>query len=188
MNTYFFRPGWWNDSLVFTYDIDDLDATRLNNRYLNGYLATRKGSCVTMSMLYLAIADRLQWPIVAVRGAKHVFCRYLAPGFTENNIEPTCGGGYLTDSQYVSAGNIPPRGIKNGVYMRSLSKKEYIATLISNHALQLIEMGRRDKAKEYLELAIRLDSTLSTAYWNLGQWYSPGVFRYDASETEDGDR
>lgn len=171
LNTFFFKAGWWNDSVVYTYDLDDLDARRLDNRYLNGILATRNGSCVTMSMLYLVVADRLDWPIAPVRAAKHVFCRYNAPGFDENNIEPTCGGGYLTDSQYVAFGGISLHAIRAGVYMRSLSKREYIATLISNHALQLIEMGRRGDAREYLDLAISLDSTLSSAYWNLGQWY-----------------
>ncbi len=48
-----------------------------------------------MSMLYLAVADRLKWPIVPVRAAKHIFCRYISHGFKDNNIEATCGGGYL---------------------------------------------------------------------------------------------
>jgi regulator of sirC expression with transglutaminase-like and TPR domain len=171
LNTYFFRPGWWNDSLVFTYDLDDLEATRRDNRYLNGLLASKKGSCITMSMLYLAVADRLHWPIVPVRAAKHVLCRYVAPGFEENNIEPTCGGGYLTNDQYIEQGGIPENAIRNGVYLRPLTKKEYLATLLSNHALEMLGTGETEKAREYLELAISMDSTLSTAYWNLGEWH-----------------
>jgi regulator of sirC expression with transglutaminase-like and TPR domain len=171
LNTYFFRPGWWNDSIVFTYDLDDLEATSKDNRYLNGFLATKKGSCITMSMLYLAVADRLRWPIVPVRAAKHIFCRYVAPGFDENNIEPTCGGGYLTNEQYIQQGAIPEIAIRNGVYLRPLTKKEYLATLLSNHELEMLEMGMTEKARKYLELAISLDTTLSTAYWNLGEWH-----------------
>ena len=79
LNTYFYRKGWWNDSVAFTYDLNDLDATKRGNRYLNGYLSTKRGSCITMSMLYLAVADRLHWPVVAIRAAKHIFCRYIAP-------------------------------------------------------------------------------------------------------------
>jgi hypothetical protein len=106
-----------------------------------------------------------------VRAAKHVFCRYIASGFDENNIEPTCGGGYLTNDQYVEQGGIPKNAIKNGVYLRNLTKKEYMATLLSNHALQLLGIGMNDKARHYLELAVLADSTLSTAYWNLGKWH-----------------
>jgi regulator of sirC expression with transglutaminase-like and TPR domain len=78
LNTYFFQPGWWNDSLTYAYDLDDLEARQLDNRYLNGYLSTRKGSCITMSMLYLVVTDRLGWRVAPVRAAKHVFCRYLS--------------------------------------------------------------------------------------------------------------
>lgn len=171
LNTYFFQPGWWNDSITFTYDLIDIDAKQKNNRYLNGYMATRVGSCVTMSMLYLAVACRLEWPIVPVRSAKHVFCRYLDPWLEENNIEPTCGGGFLTDSQYVAQAGITAKAVVNGVYMRNLTRKEYVGTLLSNHALQLMEEGDFDKSYQYLQLAVRLDSTFSTGFWNLGQWH-----------------
>jgi regulator of sirC expression with transglutaminase-like and TPR domain len=188
LNTYFFRPGWWNDSIVFTYDLDDLDVARKDNRYLNGILASRKGSCVTMSMLYLAVADRLHWPIVPVRAAKHIFCRYLADGFDENNIEPTCGGGYLTNEQYIEQGGIPEKGIRNGAYLRPLTKKEYLATLLSNHALELLGIGKSEKARQYLELSISLDSTLSTAYWNLGEWHYQKARMLDSAWTDAGSR
>lgn len=188
LNTFFLRPGWWNDSIVFTYDLDDLEATRRDNRYLNGLLASKKGSCITMSMLYLAVADRLHWPIVPVRAAKHIFCRYLAPGFDENNIEPTCGGGYLTNEQYIEQGGIPENAIRNGAYLRPLTKKEYLATLLSNHALEVLGTGRTEKAREYLELAISMDSTLSTAYWNLGEWHYQQARALDSAWAEGGDR
>jgi regulator of sirC expression with transglutaminase-like and TPR domain len=188
LNTYFFRPGWWNDSIFFTYDLDDLDAARKNNRYLNGILASKKGSCITISMLYLAVADRLHWPIVPVRAAKHIFCRYLADGFDENNIEPTCGGGYLTNEQYIEQGGIPEKGIRNGVYLRPLTKKEYLATLLSNHAIELLGIGKSEKARQYLELSISLDSTLSTAYWNLGEWHYQKARMLDSAWTDAGSR
>ena len=59
MNTYLYRPGWWNDKITFSYDREDLLATKKESWFLNGYLATKKGSCVTMPMLYLVLADRL---------------------------------------------------------------------------------------------------------------------------------
>src|SRR5690606_35916954 len=59
MNTYLYKPGWWNDSLTFTYDINDLEARAKENQFLNGLISTRRGSCVTMPMLWMVLADRL---------------------------------------------------------------------------------------------------------------------------------
>jgi len=185
LNTYFFRPGWWNDSITFTYDLDDLEATRKENQFLNGYIASKKGSCATMSMLYLVLADRLGWPIKAVRSGKHVYCRYIQEGFKENNIEATCGGGYLADDDYVKQVGIPKKAIKNGVYLRTLTKKEYIATLLQNNVRYFRETKKDlDKSIYYCRLSLSIDSTLSTAYWNLGQLYREKAIELDSIRFE----
>lgn len=172
MNTYLYRAGWWNDSLTFTYDLDDLEAKNKENQFLNAYLATKKGSCVTMPMLYLVLADRLDWPIGAVLSPKHFSCRYIDDKLKQNNIEATLGGGYLSDKRYISDAAIPQKAIKNGVYLRTLSKKEYLAALLLNNARHFHE--REDslaKAIYYTQFAISLDSTLSAGHWNLGNYY-----------------
>lgn len=172
LNTYLYQKGWWNDSLTFTYDLEDLEAKSKHNRFLNGYLSTRKGSCMTMPMLHLVLADRLGWPIRAVRSPKHFFARYIQEGFDENNIEATSGGGYISNRQYMKDVGIPEKAIDNGVYLRTLSKKEYLATLLINNARHYQEReGDLDKAVEYLKLALSVDTTLSSAHWNLGGYY-----------------
>lgn len=172
MNTYLYRAGWWNDSLTFTYDLDDLEAKKKENQFLNAYLATKKGSCVTMPMLYLVLADRLGWPIRAVLCPQHFFLRYVDDELEKNNIEATLGGSYLSDERYISDTATPQKPIKNGVYMRTLSKKEYLGVLLLNNARHFYE--REDslaKAIYYTQLAISLDSTLSAGHWNLGNFY-----------------
>ncbi len=134
MNTYFYRPGWWNDSLTFTYDLDDLEASKKDNQFLNGYLATRLGSCITMPMLHLVLADRLGWPFHAVRSPKHFFARYMDESLNDKNIEATCGGAFISDQRYITDVEIPEKTIKNGVYLRTLSKKEYLASLLLSNA------------------------------------------------------
>lgn len=168
MNTYLYRPGWWNDSLTFTYDLDDLEGAKKDNQFLNGYLATRKGSCITMPMLHLVLADRLGWPMAAVRSPKHFFARYVAKGFPKNNIEATAGGGYLSNARYIAEVGIPAKAIRNGVYLRTLSKKEYLASLLLNNARHWQEReGNLGKAIQSLQLAVSMDSTFSSAHWNL---------------------
>lgn len=172
MNTFLYRTGWWNDSITFTYDLDDPEATKTENQFLNGYLATKKGSCVTMPMLHIVLADRLDWPIYAVRSPKHIFCRYIDDNLKDKNIESTCGGGFISDERYIADTNIPEKPLQNGVYLRTLSKKEYIATMMLNNARYFHEK-RNDlkKAIYYTSFAVSIDSTLSGAHWNLHKYF-----------------
>ncbi len=169
LNTYFYKPGYWNDGITFSYDDDDLQVIKLSNRFINGYIATKKGSCITMPLLYVIMGERLGWPIYPVRSAKHFFVRYIPEELTvnfEQNIETTNGGAFISDEQYKLDIQIPDNAIKNGVYLRTLSKKEYLASLLLVNANQHLENNNIESAKKYLQIAIQYDSTLSSAYWN----------------------
>lgn len=169
LNTYFYKSGFWNDGITFSYDDDDLHVTKLSNRFINGYIATKRGSCITMPLLYVIIGERLGWPIYPVRSAKHFFVRYIPKELSFNfqqNIETTNGGSFISDQQYKLDVQIPDKAIENGVYLRTLSKKEYLASLLLINANQHLENNNVETAKKYLRIAIQYDSTLSSAYWN----------------------
>lgn len=171
LNTYFYRKGSWNDSITFGYDDDDLHVTKLENKFINGYIATKNGSCITMPMLYLILAERLDLPIYPVRSAKHFFLRYLNDELIADfqvNIEATNGGSFISDRQYQADVEIPDKAIENGVYLRTLSKKEYLTSLLLVNANEYIHRKNCSKAKNYLELAIKYDPTFSSAYYNYG--------------------
>lgn len=171
LNTYLYRPGYWNDSITFLYDDNDLQVTKLENQFINGYISTKHGSCITMPMLYVILGERLGFPIYPVRSAKHFFVRYIPERKIKSfngNIEATNGGGYISDKEYKDDVLLPVKSIKNGVYLRSLSKKEYIASLLLINANEYLKQKNIDKAKHYLELSIKYDSTFSSAYWNYG--------------------
>lgn len=171
LNTYLYKPGFWNDSITFNYDDDDLQVTKLDNKFINGYIANKKGSCITMPMLYVILGERLNFSVYPVRSAKHFFVRYI-PEKTDKkikqNIETTNGGGFISDKQYKEDVLIPEKAIENGVYLRTLSKKEYIASLLLINANEYIMQKNIEKAKHYFQLAIKYDSTFSSAYWNYG--------------------
>ncbi|MGD8779554.1 MAG: transglutaminase family protein [Ignavibacteria bacterium] len=171
LNTYLYKPGFWNDSITFSYDDDDLQVVKLDNKFINGYIANKKGSCITMPMLYVILGERLGLPIYPVRSAKHFFVRYEPEEFIinfQNNIEATNGGGFISNQQYQEDVLIPEKAIKNGVYLRTLTKKEYIATLLLTNANEYIKQRNIEKAKYYFQLAIKYDPTMSSAYWNYG--------------------
>lgn len=169
LNTYFYKSGYWNDGITFSYDDEDLHVTKLSNRFINGYIASKNGSCITMPLLYVIIGERLGWPIYPVRSAKHFFVRYIPDELSlnfEQNIETTNGGSFISNDQYKLDVQIPDKAIENGVYLRTLSKKEYLASLILINANQHLENNNIETAKKYLRIAIQYDSTFSSAYWN----------------------
>jgi len=171
VNTYLYKSGFWNDSITFTYDDDDLQVSKLDNKFINGYIANKKGSCITMPMLYVILGERLGFPIYPVRSAKHFFVRYILEKPNKKfkqNIETTNGGGFISDNQYKEDILIPDKATKNGVYLRTLSKKEYIASLLLINANEYIKQKNIETARHYFQLAIEYDSTFSSAYWNYG--------------------
>jgi len=183
LNTYLYRKGSWNDSVSFCYDDDDLNVTKLSNKFINGYLSTKKGSCITLPMLYLVLAERLGFPIYPSRLPYHFFVRYIPeitnPKF-EGNIEATNGGGFVPDTEYAQNFLLPKKSIKNGVYLRTLTKKQYIASLLLINANEWLKNKNVEKAKYYLQLSIKYDSTFSSAYMNYAM-----IHLYDAMYYED---
>lgn len=171
MNTYLYKKGFWNDSITFSYDEEDFHTTKLSNKFINGYVTTRKGSCITLPMMYLILGERLGYPIYATRLPYHFLVRYVPETPIrdfEENIEATNGGGYTPDTRYRIDFNVPEKAIANGVYLRTLSKKQYVASLCLINGNEWA--ARRDlvKAKRYFALAMKYDSTFTEAHNNYG--------------------
>ncbi len=165
LNHYLFVPGNWNDSITFTFDFEDMQGRKTENRYLNGLIATKKGNCVTIPMLYLAIADRLGWPIYPVRAPQHFFCRYIIDSDSNKyyNIETTSKGMILDDWLYVDEMKITKDGLKNGCYLRTLTKKEYLASMVHNHVQLYWHLGNTYffQARNYERLMLMEKNSLA---------------------------
>lgn len=171
LNTFLYAKGYWNDSTTFDYDYNDLKGQKRKNRFINTYIATKKGTCITMPMLYLILAERLDMPMYAVRAPNHFFVRYIPKNKPKNffeNVEATSGGGYSPDKMYIKDMQIPKKGMQTGMYLRTLKKKEYLASLLLINVDEYIKLKQFDKAQHYAELAMKYDSTLATAIWAYG--------------------
>ena len=171
LNTFLYQKGAWNDSICFSYDDDDLKVTKLSNKFINGYLSTKKGSCITLPMMYVIFAERLGFPIYASRLPYHFFVRYISEEQNskfQENVEATNGGSYVSDKEYKRNFLVPDKALKNGVYLRTLTKKQYIASLLLTNANEWMMRKNLEKAKYYLMLSMKYDSTFSSAYMNYG--------------------
>ncbi len=115
-------------------------------------LTTRRGNCLSCSMLYLAVADRLGLRMRAVLSPGHVFMRY-DDGRRSFNVEPTLGGRQLPDLRYILISDIPKSTRQHGVYMRSLSHREFLAEVLAARGGLWARAGKFKKARRDLELA-----------------------------------
>jgi len=139
------------------YAFSDPNGDRnLRVRHLKGVLDTKRGNCVSMTRLYLAIAQRLGYPVYAVHVPDHIFVRYVDPNLEEQNIEASSNGGYISDEKYIKDLQISERGIKSGAYLKTLSNKEYLALLIAENAIYWGKHGDINRAIKYLEYSVKL--------------------------------
>ena len=133
--------------------------------FLNDLLDKGHGNCVSLSTLYLCVTQRLNLPFYGVHAPTHNFVRY-DDGKTRLNVEITAGGAVRPDEYYMDLNErtIHPVSIKNGTYLRNLTKKELCSAIISNRGDLLREKQSYHTALSDCKTAIHLDSKNLLAY------------------------
>jgi len=124
-----YEPGPWNDNRPFVYDLDDPKGQRPNARLLSHYIKTRKGNCVSMPILFLIVADALGMNVSLAEAPLHLFVRYTDPDGRTFNIEPTNGGHFMRTEWLRQNMAITDKAIESGIYLRTLSRAETLATM-----------------------------------------------------------
>jgi len=156
---FLYEAGEWNDYIPFSYDLDDPLGKQLKNQLLSTYLETRKGNCVSMPTLFLALMEIVDPNIkmVGVKAPLHLFCRFKDRQTGDVwNVETTNGGNPARNHWYVERFSIEQKAIDNRLYLVDLSKKEYIAELIGTLISKERKSGRFEKALKYAELSLKL--------------------------------
>lgn len=151
----------------FHYDHSSDAQNKQETLFLNGILDTKQGVCYSMSLLYMAVAQRLGYPVYPVAAPDHIFVRYVAPTFTKQNIEATSGGKYFTDVSYIEDFSVSQRGLKSGSYLRTLTYREFLGHMLAANAVALGRKGKAIRAIAYLRKAIELDPRFADYYDNL---------------------
>jgi len=157
---YQFDVGDWNGNQVFAYDLDDPMGEKPGARLLSTYLDTRKGNCVSMPTLFLALMERVDptIPFHGVAAPFHLFCRLRGrQGGEVWNVEATNGGNGMRDVWAIEQFQIQQVSIDSGVYMRDLTKKEYVAQLIGILLSKYRHAGEYERALQYAELILELN-------------------------------
>ncbi len=154
--------------LGFTY----VKTGYLKDLFLNEVLDRRKGNCVGMSILFLALAERLELPLFGVNVPDHIFIRY-DDGETKINIETGHEGISLNDSFYI-AHSLEPfdlLSVENGCYLENLTKREVISNIFLNLSKIRRKDGRLKEALRDCNKSIVLKPKDPAAYCNRGVIY-----------------
>ena len=144
----------------FTYDKSSADP---GNYLLESVLARRKGNCLGLSLVYLALADRLGIPFRGVYVPSHCFVRYEGNG-VRVNVEFAEGGASWADDRYRREFRISP----GRPYLLSLAPAEMLGVFLKTLGAGYSRKGREEDALRLYEEAGRLYPGLPDVHYNAG--------------------
>jgi tetratricopeptide (TPR) repeat protein len=140
------------------------DGGGLATLFPDSVLREKRGSCLALAGLYLAVADRLELPVYGVVVPGHFFVRY-DDGGSRVNVELLRRGIPRTDDFYAERFRVPEG---SGVYLRSLDARETLAVFLFNLANAYRDAGRTDEAMRLYERVVDVLPGLAEAHGNLG--------------------
>ena len=149
-------------------------------------LTRRRGSCVGLAGVYLALSKLLDLPVAAVAAPGHIFVRF-DDSHAWINVELLQAGRAFDDDWYVRTHKIPAASISSGVFLRPLSEREFLGYLYANLGTTYSRVGDFGNSRVLYEAALRNTSQLPFAYYNLGndflgqRLYRDAVKAYDAT-------
>ncbi len=143
------QPSPWNNNQPFQYDLADPFGRVIRNKLLITYLATRKGNCVSMPLLFVILGEKLGIDVTIAQAPNHLFVKYREADGTYYNIETTSGAGFTRDVwMRKSFPAMSDEGIAQGTYMRPLSKRETAAIAAGTLIEYLYENSQYDQCIE----------------------------------------
>jgi regulator of sirC expression with transglutaminase-like and TPR domain len=141
-----YEAGPWNGDRPFAYDMSDPLGKKPANRYLHNYLASRRGNCVTMPILFVILGQRISLKLTLAEAPLHILVKYTDDVGTVWNLEPTSGGGLARDAWYRKELPMTDKAVAEGTYLRALSSEEAVAMIVLQAAETHMRAGRYEQA------------------------------------------
>jgi Transglutaminase-like superfamily len=133
------------------YDPDrirDVDFTNSQDLFIHGMIDNDNGgTCVSMPVLYTAVARRLGYPVFLASAKGHLFCRwhdkqnYLNCEATSQGLNTYKDEYYMTFPKPISEAEVMA-----GLYLKSLSTAEEFAVFLAARGNCLEDNGRKGEA------------------------------------------
>ncbi|MFZ0035167.1 MAG: transglutaminase family protein, partial [Sedimentisphaerales bacterium] len=119
------------------------DANDPSDLFLHSVMDRKRGYCLSLSVLYLSLGERLGLPLYGVVVPGHFFVRY-DDGRTRFNIETTSKGGYADDEHYINKFKVPKDN--DSIYMTNLNKIQTLGCFFNNLGNSYNEVGNTEQA------------------------------------------
>jgi tetratricopeptide (TPR) repeat protein len=145
------------------------EANDPNSLFLHTVMDKKEGYCLSMSILYLSIGERLGLSLYGVVVPGHFFVRY-DDGRVRFNIETTSKGGNAPDEHYVKKFKVPTLNGRS-IYLKNLTKIQTLGCFFNNLGNSYSDVGDMESALLAFERAVEINPTLSESRANLGNIY-----------------
>ncbi len=170
LNEFLFRKSG------FSREVDDPDVRFMLLPYV---IEKKRGSCLGLASLYLAISRRLNLPVKSVLVPGHIFLRLDADdGYT--NIELLRQGEAMWDDWYRKKWMVPKHATS---YMRGLSDREFLAVLRFNLGNEYRTQGDLVHALKKYTRAAQDFPDLAEAHASMGLVYQMQGFFHKAHDS-----
>ncbi|MFC1793227.1 tetratricopeptide repeat protein [Planctomycetota bacterium] len=159
-----------NDYLFDTLGFNSIsEASDPNSLFLHTVMDKKQGYCLSMSVLYLAIGERLGLPLYGVVVPGHFFVRY-DDGRVRFNIETTSKGGNAPDKHYEKKFKVPTLNGRS-IYLKNLTKIQTLGCFFNNLGNSYSDVDDMESALLAFERAVEINPTLSESRANLANIY-----------------
>lgn len=172
LRAFIYEPGQWNDGKPFQYDFSDPFGQKPGAQMLSRYLETRKGNCVSMPLLFLALGEQLNLDLTLSTAPLHVFVKFTDKATGQAwNLETTSGAGFTRDSHYRKIMPMTDEAVANGVYLKKLSRQETLAVIATGILDNLLAAQRYEDAIEVADVLIEANPADAYAMTKKGTAY-----------------
>ncbi len=141
-----------------------------NDLFLHTVLDRRRGYCLSLSILYLSLAERIGLRVYGVVVPGHFFVRYDGGSRVRFNIETTDNGSSPPDEHYITKFRMP-RNYPDTIYLRNLTKRQTLGCFFNNLGSVYADVGNLNMALQALERAVLINPTLPESRTNLAGVY-----------------
>ncbi len=136
----------------FSADLDFAARAEPATTVLSSVIQNKNGMCLSLSLLYLAVADEADLPVYGVSVPTHFFVRYQS-GKDRLNYETLDRGGTARSDSFYYKKFFVRKG--EPFYMRNLTFKDSLAVYLSQLAALYTRAGKPEGALELLDAALK---------------------------------
>jgi regulator of sirC expression with transglutaminase-like and TPR domain len=151
LRDYLYQPPPLSGRRPYEYDLENDRDPRA--KLLSVYLATHKGNCISMPLLFVILGQKLGVPVTITTAPSHVYVKFRGDNGNWYGVETTSGGGWAEDDwQRKQFPTLTDAAIANGIHMQPLTKKEAAAIVVES----LLENYQGQKTLQAEEARVKL--------------------------------